>query len=84
MKKAHVAVSMLGLLLGLAIPSVIHATPMAGHCPRIHSAIDAIKEAQKELASAAHDYCGHKKDAQEALDNAVRQLRDAESCDKCK
>lgn len=83
MKKAYVAVLMLGLMLGLAIPSIISAAPMA-HCPRIHAAIDAVKNAQGELAAAGHDFCGHKKEAQEALDNAIRQLRQAENCDQCK
>jgi hypothetical protein len=84
MKKAYVAVLMLGLLLGMAIPSIINASPMMNRCPNIHHAIDAIKAAQRELAGAKHDFCGKKHDAQEALDNAISKLRDAENCADCK
>src|SRR5579872_2474247 len=84
MKKAYVVVLMLGLVSGLALPSIINALPMMNRCPRIHAASDSLKNGQAELAAAGHDFCGHKVEAQQALDNAVRQLREAETCDKCR
>lgn len=60
------------------------AVPMPAHCPRIHEAIDRLQATEEELRVAGHDYCGHKRDAMEAVHHALEELRAAEGCDKCR
>ncbi len=49
---------------------------------RIHGALESLREARNELEHSAHDFCGHKRDAMRATDEAMRQLRAAEECDR--
>jgi hypothetical protein len=42
--------------------------------PRIHRAVDALKDAKEELRDAPHDFRGHKHDAMEAVQHAIDQL----------
>jgi hypothetical protein len=60
------------------------AVPMPNHCPNIHGAQDALRSAKTELQEARHDFCGHRKDALEAVNHALQELRQAENCDKCR
>jgi len=67
----------------VAAPAPV-AVPMPAHpCPNIHAAIDGLRSCQQELRDAAHDFCGHKKAAMEAVHQAIEQLRMAEQCEKC-
>ena len=50
--------------------------------PRIHAAMEALRDANEYMRSAAHDFCGHKVEAMRATDAAMRQLRLAEACDR--
>ena len=50
--------------------------------PHIRSAIRELQEAKKELQTAAHDFGGHRAEALEAVDNAIRQLQQALQYDK--
>jgi hypothetical protein len=50
--------------------------------PHIRAAIRELQEARHELETAAHDFGGHKKEAIEAVDNAIKQLREALEYDK--
>jgi hypothetical protein len=50
--------------------------------PHIRAAIRELQEARKELETAAHDFGGHRKEAIEAIDNALKQLREALEYDK--
>ena len=50
--------------------------------PHIRAAIRELEEAKKELQSAAHDFGGHRVEAIEAIDNALKQLRQALQYDK--
>ena len=43
--------------------------------PKIHAAIGALEAAKTELEHADSDFGGHKKDAIESVDNALKQLR---------
>ncbi len=43
--------------------------------PKIRAALADLKEAREELKTADTDFHGHKKDAIEAVDNAIKQLR---------
>jgi len=50
--------------------------------PHIRAAIRELREARRELETAAHDFGGHKKEAIEAVDNAIKQLQEALQYDK--
>ncbi|HLJ29302.1 MAG TPA: hypothetical protein VKY85_21525 [Candidatus Angelobacter sp.] len=50
--------------------------------PHIRAAIRELREARHELETAAHDFGGHKKEAIEAVDNAIKQLQEALKYDK--
>ena len=50
--------------------------------PHIRAAIHELEEAKKELQTAAHDFGGHRVEAIEAIDNAIKQLRQALQYDK--
>jgi hypothetical protein len=52
-----------------------------GH-PHIHAAVRELQEAKRELQTAAHDFGGHRKEAIEAIDNALKQLQEALQYDK--
>ncbi len=60
------------------------APAVAPHCPNIHGAIDSLHSAEQELHDAGHDFCGHKADAEHAVQAAINQLHQAEGCAKCR
>lgn len=88
--------STITLLLGLATitPAVYAATPANGpnpqvlkgkgeeQHPHIRAALRELREARRELETAAHDFGGHRKEAIEAVDNAIKQLQEALQYDK--
>jgi hypothetical protein len=59
------------------------AVPIPPRCPRIHEAIRALEAAENDMHNAAHDFCGHKREAMEATHHAIEQLRAAEACASC-
>jgi hypothetical protein len=73
-------------LLALALISVPRsantAPPPPEPHPHIHAAIGELREAQGELRTAAHDFCGHRKEALEATNRALKQLQLALDCAK--
>jgi hypothetical protein len=44
------------------------------HNPRIHHALEALRDARKELNEAPHDFHGHKQEAIDAIDHAIEHL----------
>ena len=50
--------------------------------PHIRAALRELREARKELETAAHDFGGHRKEAIEAIDAAIKQLEEALKYDK--
>jgi transcription elongation GreA/GreB family factor len=50
--------------------------------PEIRQAIRALERAKDHLQKAAHDFGGHRAEALEACDNAIRQLKLALQYDK--
>ncbi len=50
--------------------------------PHIRTALRELREAKKELQTASHDFGGHRKEAIEAVDNAIKQLQEALEYDK--
>jgi hypothetical protein len=43
--------------------------------PKIHQAITALQSARGDLQNAAHDFCGHRVEALEATNYALKQLQ---------
>lgn len=86
--------SITALLLSFATitPGVFAATPAAAPAPQvvkgaeqhphIRAALRELREARRELETAAHDFGGHRKEAIEAVDNAIKQLEQALQYDK--
>jgi hypothetical protein len=50
--------------------------------PNIYRAVNALGAAEGDLQNAAHDYCGHRVAALQAVQNALAQLKAAVQCDK--
>ena len=50
--------------------------------PHIRRAIHELREARKELKEAAHDFGGHREEAVEAINVAIKQLERALKYDK--
>ena len=50
--------------------------------PHIRKSIHELREARKELKTAAHDFGGHREKAVEAIDVAIKQLENALKYDK--
>jgi hypothetical protein len=72
------------MILGvLATPRPANTTPppQERH-PHIRAAIGELHEANEELRTAAHDFCGHRVDAMRAIEGARRQLQLALDCDR--
>jgi len=60
----------------LAVMMALASSPtsaMPRH-PEIRAALDALRNARAHIASAAHDYHGHRVDALRATDEAIHQL----------
>jgi acyl-CoA reductase-like NAD-dependent aldehyde dehydrogenase len=70
-----------------AVPAVsaqlfaAEASPAERH-PHIRSALHELREARGELKTAAHDFGGHRDEAVEAVDKAIRQLEECLKYDK--
>jgi hypothetical protein len=52
------------------------------HHPHIHRALEELRESRHELKEANHDFGGHRKEALEAVDVAIKQLELALKFDK--
>jgi hypothetical protein len=50
--------------------------PMMAH-PRIRSAIRALEGAKLELQNAPHDFGGHRQEALDSCDKAIKELKEA-------
>jgi len=81
----------LTLTLGLMTPAMVVAAPTPKpvpapaapeHHPAIRAAIEALEKAKYELQHADHDFGGHRAEALEATDNAIKQLKIALQYDK--
>ncbi len=70
------------MFLGVASTSRPANTEPQERHPRIHAALESLRDAQEYMRSAAHDFCGHKAAAMRATTNAMEQLRLAEACDR--
>ncbi len=85
------------LILALTLPVMTSAAPPNGKAttvttqgdkrgaerhPHIRAAIRELQAAKHELETAAHDFGGHRVEAIKAVDEAIKQLREALEYDK--
>jgi F0F1-type ATP synthase membrane subunit b/b' len=70
------------LTLACAFAAGASGASAAERHPEIRKAINALERARTDLQNAAHDFCGHRAEALEATDNALRQLRLALESDR--
>jgi hypothetical protein len=84
-RRAFAKVAASGLLLGGAM-AWLGGTPRVGasdkekeHNPHIRHALEELREARKELKESDHDFDGHRDEALEAVDRAIRLL---DTCSK--
>jgi hypothetical protein len=52
------------------------------HHPHIRKALEELREARRELKEADHDFKGHREEALESVDKAIRQLEVCMKVDK--
>ncbi len=60
-----------------ASPAVAAPTPMPPH-PRVHEAIEAMRNAREHLAHAEGEFHGHREKALEHLDRAIHEAEECE------
>ena len=71
------------MILGVVgVPKMANTAPPPERHPHIRAAMNEMREAQEELRTAAHDFCGHRVDAMRDLGAAQRQLQAALACDR--
>jgi hypothetical protein len=69
-----------GLILGgvgigaYVVPNAAEAREKEEHHPHIRKALEELREVRKELKEADHDFKGHREEALEAVDKAIKQL----------
>jgi hypothetical protein len=85
--RLFVAVLTSGMLLGglgLLAGTSADAAPQTAkeRHPHLRAAIRELREARRELQTAAHDFGGHRVEAIEATDRAIKQLEVALKFDK--
>ena len=66
-------------LIGTSRPA--NTEPQERH-PRLHAALDALRDANEYMRAAPHDFCGHKVEAMRATDAAIRQIELARACER--
>jgi F0F1-type ATP synthase membrane subunit b/b' len=81
-KRFAAVLSCLTLVCTLAASAATARAAERERHPEIRKAIGALERAKDDLRDAAHDFCGHREEALEATDNAIRQLRLALESDR--
>ena len=67
----------------VSVPRTAHtAPPPPERHPHIRAAMEELRQARHELQTAAHDFCGHRAEAVQVTDQAIKQLHEALSCDR--
>ncbi len=56
------------------------STPQPRRHPHIQAAMHELRQAKAELETAAHDFCGHRAQAVQGINQTLRQLQDALAC----
>ena len=85
------AIAILGAMLGISQAALLTAQPPVvpqekkesrEQHPHIRAALQELRDAKQELQTAAHDFGGHRVEAVQAVDNAIKQLQIALQYDK--
>jgi hypothetical protein len=69
-----------GLVLGLGSLALLSTAPSKARAAEepvrhpLHKALEELREAKRELEKAPHDFGGHKKEALEATEHAIKHL----------
>jgi hypothetical protein len=66
-------------VIGTSRPA--NTEPQERH-PRIRAAVEALRDANEYMRTAAHDFCGHRVEAMRDTNAALRQLQLALACDR--
>jgi hypothetical protein len=67
----------------VSTPRMANTTPVPQERhPHIRAAVAELQSAKEELKTAAHDFCGHRVEAIEKIDQTLNQLRAALACDR--
>jgi hypothetical protein len=66
----------------ISVPQPARTAPPPERHPHIRAAIVQLRQAREELRTAARDFCGHRAEAVEQVDHAIRQLQAALDCDR--
>ena len=83
LKKLSGVAILLGLLIMTPAVKITAQEKKGGEQhPHIRATIHELQEAKHELQVAAHDFGGHRKEALESVDTAIRQLQEALQYDK--
>jgi len=84
MRKLVFTTALLGALCAPVFAQTNMQTPRASQFqrpgerhPHIRAAINELEQAKRELQTAAHDFGGHRVQAIRAIDEAIKQLREA-------
>ena len=80
MQKTVFALAALLALLFVLTTNALATSKVERH-PKIRQAISALEAAKNDLQNAAHDYCGHRVEALEAVNQAIDQLNQALASD---
>jgi hypothetical protein len=71
------------VILGVAgTARLANTAPPPERHRHIRAAVAELREAREELRTAEHEFCGHRKEAIEKTDQAVRELARALECDR--
>jgi hypothetical protein len=62
------------VVLGAMLAGPIRVAWAEDHNPRIHHALDALRDARDEINNAHHDFHGEKRAALDAIQNAIDHL----------
>ena len=65
-----------------SLPQPARTAPPPERHPHITAAMEALHQAREELRTSSRDFCGHRDEAVEQVDRAIRQLRAAVECDR--
>lgn len=69
------------MLAVISVPKPARTAPVPPPpYPRIHAALNALRDSRTEMEHAGNDFCGHKAEALEQCDRAIRQLQEAMDC----
>jgi Spy/CpxP family protein refolding chaperone len=84
MKRTNRVYTLTAVVLGLALAfaaasltaphSAVAAAALPDEHHEIHDALDSLRHAREHIEKSKHDFNGHRQEALQATDNAIREL----------